>query len=236
MRFGGRYSRSSSTHVAYNTQANKEREMIKSEQLNEIFTALSKAQGSMDNAVKDSQGHGYKYADLAACIDAVRPHLEANGLAVSQMLGGESNDKRTLVTILSHSSGQYIGSEFVMAEAVLSGGSGKNPAQVLGSAITYMRRYAFAAIVGLAQADDDAASNTPQKKQPQKKQAPSPFETIAAELKKCDSFAKLDQFIATDRYKTFIAKTSAENVAQAEGMVDGRREDLRANSNMEQGQ
>ena len=38
---------------------------------------------------------------------------------------------------------------------MLSGGGGKNPVQCLGSSITYMRRYAYASILGLTQEDDD---------------------------------------------------------------------------------
>ena len=45
-----------------------------------------------------------------------------------------------------------------MPDAVLHGSSGKNPVQVLGSAITYVRRYNYAAIVGMAQEDDDGCA------------------------------------------------------------------------------
>lgn len=132
--------------------------MKMSEKLNDLFAALSKFQGELENASKGKQGHGYKYADLAECINVAKPHLAANGLAVSQMLGANDQGKQTMITLLTHSSGQWISSEFVMVDAVLQGGSGKNPAQVLGSAITYQRRYAYAAMIGLAQEDDDAAS------------------------------------------------------------------------------
>lgn len=130
--------------------------MKMSDQVNELFAALSKFQGELENAPKDKSGHGYKYADLAMCINTSKPVLAANGLAVSQMLGMNEDGKQTLITILTHSSGQYMSSEFVMVDANLMGGAGKNPAQVLGSAITYQRRYAYAAIIGLAQEDDDA--------------------------------------------------------------------------------
>lgn len=142
----------------------------RSEELSEIFKALSKAQGSMKSAKKDRNGHGYKYADLAECIETAKTVLASNGLSVSQMMSGDDDENRTLITILAHESGQYFGSEFVMAKAVLSGGSGKNPAQVLGSAITYMRRYSYAAIIGMAQDDDDGASCGRQTNQPNQKQ------------------------------------------------------------------
>ena len=122
--------------------------MKMSEKTSELFAAFSKFQGELENANKGKQGHGYKYADLAECINVAKP----------QMLGANAEGKQTMITMLTHSSGQWISSEFVMVNAVLQGGSGKNPAQVLGSAITYQRRYAYAAILGLAQEDDDAAS------------------------------------------------------------------------------
>jgi hypothetical protein len=129
-----------------------------SEQTNELFAALSKFQGELDNANKSKQGHGYKYADLAECINIAKAPLATTGLAVSQMLGQSESGKQTLITILTHSSGQYMMSEFDLVDATLMGGAGKNPAQVLGSAITYQRRYAYTAIIGMAQQDDDAAS------------------------------------------------------------------------------
>ena len=129
-----------------------------SDQTNELFAALSKFQGELDNASKSKQGHGYKYADLAECINIAKAPLAATGLAVSQMLGQSESGKQTLITILTHSSGQYMMSEFDLVDATLMGGAGKNPAQVLGSAITYQRRYAYTAIIGMAQQDDDAAS------------------------------------------------------------------------------
>lgn len=138
-----------------------------SDKTDELFKAFSKFQGELENASKDKQGHGYKYADLAECINTAKPHLKNNGLAVSQMLGMSESGAQTLITMLTHESGQYMSSEFVMVDAKLMGGAGNNPAQVLGSAITYQRRYAYAAIIGLAQEDDDAAQ-VKGKKQEQK--------------------------------------------------------------------
>ena len=134
--------------------------MQMSSETNEIFKAFAAFQGELDNANKVKQGHGYEYADLAECINTAKPFLAKHGLAVAQMLGMSQSGKQTMITMLTHSSGQYFSSEFEMVEAVLAGGSGKNPAQTLGSAITYQRRYAYAAIIGLAQEDNDAAGLT----------------------------------------------------------------------------
>lgn len=130
--------------------------MKMSEQTDKIFSALSKAQGELGLVEKNRDGHGYKYADLGECISTAQGPLKNNGLAITQLMGNVDNNT-TLITMLTHSSGQYIASEFIMEKAILSGGAGKNPAQGMGASITYMRRYAFAAIIGLAQEDTDAA-------------------------------------------------------------------------------
>ena len=142
-----------------------------SDKTDELFKALSKFQGELENATKNAVNPGVKnkYADLAECINTAKPVLAGNGLAVIQMIGSNEEAKQTLITMLTHESGQFMSSEFVMADAVLMGGAGKNPVQALGSAITYQRRYAFAAIVGMAQEDDDGNANTRVKTQQQAK-------------------------------------------------------------------
>lgn len=128
-----------------------------SENTTEIFAAFVKFQGELTNAVKSKSGHGYKYADLAQCIETAREPLLNNGLAVTQMMG-QSELGSTLTTMLTHSSGQWFRDTFVMERAVLQGGGGKNPAQAMGATITYMRRYAYTAIIGMTQEDEDAAN------------------------------------------------------------------------------
>ncbi|GAA4652045.1 hypothetical protein GCM10023116_43290 [Kistimonas scapharcae] len=131
--------------------------MKMSNETDKIFPAFVKMQAALGNASKSKQGHGYKYAELSECIDTAKPVLESNGLAVSQMIG-QCEQGTTLCTMLVHESGQWMYSEFVMEKSVLQGAAGKNPAQCMGSSITYMRRYAYAALLGMAQADDDAAT------------------------------------------------------------------------------
>lgn len=148
-----------------------------SEQTDALFSAVSKMQSELTNASKDKQGHGYKYADLAECIETAKQPLANNGLAVVQMMG-MADGIHTLTTMLTHSSGQYVCDTMRIEDAVLQGGAGKNPAQVMGASITYMRRYAFAAIIGLAQEDDDAA--VVGKKTADKQPAYNPQPDIAA--------------------------------------------------------
>jgi len=129
--------------------------MKMSEQTGDLFTAFSKFQGDLTNAAKAKEGHGYKYADLSMCINTAKEPLQTNGLAVSQFMG-ESEKGTTLTTMLTHTSGQWMRDTFVMERAILQGGAGKNPAQAMGASITYMRRYAYAAIIGMTQEDTDA--------------------------------------------------------------------------------
>lgn len=125
-----------------------------SAQLNELASALAKAQGMMGNAKKSSANPFFKskYADLAECWDTIREPLSVNGLAIIQLPGKvtmhEKDKVLSVTTMLVHSSGQYIKNIFEIYLA-------KADAQGLGSAITYARRYALTAIVGLAQEDDD---------------------------------------------------------------------------------
>lgn len=129
--------------------------MNKSGSVSELLKALSVFQGELENVEKDKAGHGYKYATLGHCIDAAKSQLKANGLSVLQLLSSNEKNETVLETVLGHSSGEYISSSCIMPVAKLAGGGGSNPAQVMGASITYMRRYQYAAIIGLAQDDTD---------------------------------------------------------------------------------
>ena len=123
--------------------------MNKSEQLNELAGALAKAQGSMVAATKDTENPFFKssYADLASVWEVIRKPLSDNGLSVLQSLDYRGN-VRVLETILLHTSGQYISSYLDLTPKDAS-------SQAIGSAITYARRYALSALVGVCAEDDD---------------------------------------------------------------------------------
>ena len=129
--------------------------METSENINELASALSKAQGKITGALKDSSNPFFKskYADLASCWDACRQHLADNGLCVIQTTLGGASDPATVVTRLIHSSGQWVQGRLTLTPK-------DNGPQAVGSTLTYARRYALAAIVGLAQIDDDANAGT----------------------------------------------------------------------------
>ena len=131
--------------------SNNRRKKMQSENIAELAAALSKAQGEITGALKDSSNPFFKskYADLASCWDACRKQLAANGLSVIQTTEAFADDRLMLVTTLAHSSGQWV-------RGFLPVLTKDNSPQAQGSGLTYARRYALAAIVGLAQIDDDA--------------------------------------------------------------------------------
>lgn len=124
---------------------------MQSDQVNELITALSKAQGEMKPAIKDSLNPHFKsrFADLASVWEACREPLSKYGLAVIQTMTHQENGSICLVTTLGHSSGQWIKSMYPMACKDIN-----NP-QAWGSSITYARRYTLSSIVGIAPDDDD---------------------------------------------------------------------------------
>jgi hypothetical protein len=123
---------------------------LHSEQINEISTALSKAQGEIKAAQKDGTNPHFKskFSTLHSHWEACRPILSKNGLAVTQLANMLEDGRDVLVTILSHSSGQWFKSSMVLKPV-------KNDPQGMGSCLSYARRYMLSAIVGTTSDDDD---------------------------------------------------------------------------------
>ena len=124
--------------------------MNKSENINELATALSKAQGEMGSAFKSATNPFFKstYATFEDIREASVPHLTKHGLSIVQITESVAKEI-SVVTILMHSSGQWIAGYYpVMAL--------KPDPQSYKSALTYARRAAWESIVGVATSDDDA--------------------------------------------------------------------------------
>lgn len=117
----------------------------------ELATALSKAQGEVENAKKVSNNPHFKskYADLATIWDVIREPLTRNGLSVLQLPCEAPPGQVGLVTHILHSSGQSVSEKFFVGLKDAS-----NPQQV-GSALTYMKRYTLLGVAGIASEDDD---------------------------------------------------------------------------------
>ena len=134
-------------------------ESWKSDKINELAAALSKAQGEMDGATSKSTNPFFNssYADLHTVISSAIPYLSKYGLAVSQ--GNEITPGAVCVTTtLLHESGQWLRSKIKVPFPKNKDGSAKIDAQGVGTATTYGRRYSLAAMVGIAQKDDDGNS------------------------------------------------------------------------------
>lgn len=124
------------------------------ERIDELAAALSKAQGEMKAPKKDRTAevptkaggkYSYSYADLASTIETNRAVLAKHGLAVTQLIN-PAEGKLELQTVLVHSSGQFLRSRIPLSDS--------GTTQQLGGEITYLRRYALCAILGIA-ADED---------------------------------------------------------------------------------
>lgn len=124
--------------------------MKTSESLLKLAPSLLKAQKTITFASKDATNPHFKskYADLESVIDAIKQHLNDNGITFIQTFSPSETSKLCLTTRLLHESGEWIEDTMTMPLQ-------KNDAQGYGSAATYSRRYALAAITGLYQSDDD---------------------------------------------------------------------------------
>ena len=132
--------------------------MKHSESIAALAAALAKAQLQIEPASKNATNPHFRshYADLASIWDACRGPLNTNGLSIVQFPCDGEVGRTGLCTMLLHSSGEYI-SEVVTTR------SQKDDPQGLGSALTYLRRYALAAVVGVTATEDDDgnAASTP---------------------------------------------------------------------------
>lgn len=145
---------------------NNYQESLMSDKIDALAVALSKAQSLIENVSKDKQAYGYKYADLASCLQAIKKPLADNGLSISQLVTQDRDNKQVLVTLLIHESGQWLKSVFGIENVVMKQ---CNSLQQIGAGITYARRYALSAIIGLTQEDDDANSVPKFKKEEESK-------------------------------------------------------------------
>lgn len=141
-----------------------------------ISAAFVAAQAELTNPHKDKTanikaGFSYRYADLATILDHVRPVLAKHGLAITQDVE-DVNGRLAVQTTILHSDGGSI------TFGPLIGDAGRDW-QGLGSAITYARRYALCAALGIAADDDDDAQTAPKAKAPESKPTMGPDQYAA---------------------------------------------------------
>jgi len=135
-----------------------------------IYKALATFQQECPVIHKGTSGYGYSYADLPTIFSIINPILQSNGLGFTQLI-----QDGAIETILFHTeSGQTIKSVTSIPENVSL--KGMNEYQVLGSAITYIRRYALSSLLGIVTDKDTDASTPKQIRKPVLNAATPAFE------------------------------------------------------------
>lgn len=137
--------------------------MKMSESIASIAGALSKFQAEIKNPANTANNPFFKskYAPLSDILNLARPLLSKHGLSVVQMPSGDG-ENITVATLLLHESGEWI------EACPLTLKADKITAQGAGSAITYGRRYAISALLGISSEDDDDGNGASEKKEQEK--------------------------------------------------------------------
>src|SRR5882672_3783805 len=132
-----------------------------SDTIGAIAAALAKAQGELTNPEKSLSGtirslfprqadRSFRYASLASGLDIIRKSLGQQEIATVQTTAiDQSSGQIQLTTLLAHSSGEWISSEWPVCAV-----SEMAAPHRMGAALTYARRYALFALVGIAGEDD----------------------------------------------------------------------------------
>lgn len=123
---------------------------MQSESIGELAKALCKVQGELKEPIKSAVNPFFKskYADLASIWTCARESLSKHGLSIVQVVQPDETDHDVLITKLIHESGEWI-------KSVATINPVKNDPQSYGSAMTYLRRYTLAAMLGVSGEDDD---------------------------------------------------------------------------------
>lgn len=171
-----------------------------------LAAALAKAQAEMHHASKDAKNPHFRstYATLAAVIDAVRPALAKHGIAVVQAPSAEGKAV-SLHTTLLHASGECV------TTAITAEARDATP-QSIGSAITYLRRYALQSIAGIASEDDDGEAA--QGRRPAAASEPSPAGADLAALRLSIAALDLDH-AAVEAYCATIKRPFASLTSES---------------------
>lgn len=179
--------------------------MYTSDKIEEVTKAIIEAQKKIEAVTKNKMVKGtfsFGYADLAAVIDAIKSPLNDANIAIIQSVdAGSADTEPTVETRLIHESGQWLGSKTPIICTA------KATPQAFGSGVSYAKRYALMALLGLPTEDDDgkaAAKKEVEIPEPNKAQ----WRAIDAI---CEKYQQKDGFIV-DREKVamfFLAEKGA---------------------------
>lgn len=137
---------------------------LMSDQIDQLATALAKAQGEMPVAYKNSKNPFFKsmYADFESITNACVPSMSKYGLSFFQSINEEDGNSY-LITVVMHSSGQWIKSKARIKPA-------KDDVQAFSSYNTYLKRICLSSIVGIATGESDDDGESAVVREPQKYQ------------------------------------------------------------------
>lgn len=128
--------------------------MNKSESIAELAKALASFHSEVKQPLKDKENPFFKskYVPLENVVEAITDIAPKHGLSFIQYPVNQDN-KVGVVTILMHSSGEWIETEPIFAQPA------KQDAQSTGSVITYLKRYSLSAVFGITSDEDDDGNN-----------------------------------------------------------------------------
>ncbi len=192
----------------------------KGDYMKNIASALVSAQRNYSPALKTNTNPHFrsKYADLAACVEAVVDALNESGIALMQRCH-ECDNGVIVETVFIHESGEMLDAGRLHVPA------SKADPQGYGSALTYARRYSLMAACGIAPEDDDGnAAARPAR--PAGAQPPPPeemcFSAIADHMAAINGAATLDELKSA--YGAAFKAAKAANDADALGQFDAAKE------------
>jgi hypothetical protein len=190
-----------------------------------LYKALADFQQVVPHIYKGTSGYNYKYADWGQILDIVNPLLKKHGLGFTQLLDGTN-----LKTVLFHvESGETIeASVYIPQDVELQK---MNTFQVIGSGITYYRRYSLSAILGLVTDEDADASGEQVRPKPTTvirdraaEQAEAEADILTRAKKTINETLEAHDYIRADSKKTFIkgvlSKTTIDTIDDADLVMD----------------
>jgi len=155
----------------------------------DLLKALADFQNEVPIIHQSTKGYNYTYTDLPKIITVIKPLLKKHGLGFTQIGTGTG-----IKTIVFHvKTGQSIEGEFEIPQDVKL--NSMNTFQVLGSAITYIRRYSLSSMLGLVTDKDVDSAGTPTP-QPIKPPVAAPVKVVtpseaSKQLNACKSLEEL---------------------------------------------
>lgn len=184
--------------------------MKTSEKIDLLSKALVLAQKEISCAVKESKNPFFKssYASFTAVVNAVKEPLNRNGIAFMQLVNSNGHD--FVETILLHESGQFISTETAVHCAK------PNDPQAFGSGITYTKRYALQAVLGLPTEDDDGNAASAKKqddKQDLTKKQLDFIESVKAKVNEGLNGETIDGQLLVS-YLTEMAKRTGKKISE----------------------